>query len=121
LTASAHAPRGTLAQRYPLENNLAYRFENSLDNRLANSLDNLANNVRPPNTIYRLAIWRGPTERPIAHPSAPVAIFHSPSLHPANGWTPSNGVANPPVNHWQNNQGRTIPALRTMPSLMRAR
>jgi hypothetical protein len=114
LTASAHAPRGTLAQRYPLENNLAYRFENSLDNRLDT-------NVRPPNGVYALAIWRGPAARPVAHPSAPVAIFHSPSLHPANGWTPSNGVANPPVNHWQNNQGRTIPALRTMPSLMRAR
>jgi fibronectin-binding autotransporter adhesin len=110
VAASGRDFRDTLAQRYPLDNNLAYRFNNQL-----------GSNVRPPNDVYGLAIWRGPSERPVALPKAPAVGVHGPSLHPANDWTLSNRGARPLVNTWQNNQGRTMPTLRTMPSLMRAR
>jgi hypothetical protein len=118
VAASGRSSRGTLAQRYPLDTNLAYRFDNPLDNGLRNRLEN---NVRPPNDVYALAIWRGPTTRPVALPKAPVAVVHGPSLHAANDWTPANHVASPLVKSWRNNQVRTLPTLRTMPSLMRAR
>jgi fibronectin-binding autotransporter adhesin len=114
VAASGRGSRDTLAQRYPLDNNLAYRLDNTLDNALHN-------NVRPSNNIYGLAIWRGPSERPVALPKAPVVGLRGPSLHAANEWTPANRVAGPLVNNWQNNQVRTKPTLRTMPSLMRAR
>jgi len=111
--ASAHAPRGTLAQRYPLDTNLANRFENSLDRRLGNMFDN---DVRPPNGVYGLAIWRGPTARPVSLPKAPVV-----GLHTAKGWGSSTPIASPRMPLVSNWHGRTVPMLKGLPSLMRAR
>ena len=109
LAASAHAPRGTLAQRYPLDTNLANRF----DNNLANRLDN---NVRPPNNVYGLAIWRGPTARPVSLPKAPVV-----GLRTAKDWPSSTPLASPRMPLVSNWQGRSVPVLKALPSLMRAR
>src|SRR3984957_18600248 len=113
LTASAHAPRGTLAQRYPADTNLANRFDNTLANNLANRLDN---NVRPPDNVYGLAIWRGPTARPVSLPKASVV-----GLHTAKNWASSTPIASPRMPLVGNWQGRTVPMLKALPSLMRAR